>query len=84
MFQSTLGGFLLLIHLSQVGKLELLLFYADRLFLMPNYLSSVIKDNAFRLNFATQSAFGKYFKLQTGTGPKFYRNEHGRIEETHS
>lgn len=80
-------------------------FYADRLCLTPNYLSSVIKEYsgksatewineyvtleaklmlkntdlsvqeiAYRLHFATQSAFGKYFKLQTGMGPKAYRN----------
>lgn len=33
-----------------------------------------IQEIAYRLNFGTQSAFGKYFKLQTGMGPKFYRN----------
>lgn len=33
-----------------------------------------IKEIAYRLNFVTQSAFGKYFKSQTGTGPKCYRN----------
>lgn len=33
-----------------------------------------IQEIAYRLNFATQSAFGKYFKLKTGIGPKFYRN----------
>lgn len=33
-----------------------------------------IQEIACRLNFATQSAFGKYFKLQTGMSPKFYRN----------
>ncbi|MDB0716761.1 helix-turn-helix domain-containing protein [Bacteroides xylanisolvens] len=80
-------------------------FYANRLCLTPNYLSSAIKEYsgrsamewindyvileakimlrntnlsiqeiACRLNFATQSAFGKYFKLQTGMGPKFYRD----------
>lgn len=32
-----------------------------------------IQEIAYRLNFATQSAFGKYFKLQTGMGPKCYR-----------
>lgn len=32
-----------------------------------------IQEIAYRLNFATQSAFGKYFKLQTGMGPKSYR-----------
>ena len=34
-----------------------------------------IQKIAFRLNFATQSAFGKYFKLQTGMGPKAYRGK---------
>lgn len=34
-----------------------------------------IQEIAFRLNFATQSAFGKYFKLQTGMGPKAYRGK---------
>ncbi|MGM9687494.1 MAG: helix-turn-helix domain-containing protein [Alloprevotella sp.] len=88
-------------HASQRG----VKFYADRLNLTPNYLSTVIKDYsgksaaqwineyvileakimlkstdlsiqeiAYRLNFVTQSAFGKYFKLQTGMGPKCYRN----------
>lgn len=33
-----------------------------------------IQEIAYKLNFATQSAFGKYFKLQTGMGPKLYRN----------
>ena len=33
-----------------------------------------IQEIAYKLNFVTQSAFGKYFKLQTGMGPKFYRN----------
>lgn len=32
-----------------------------------------VQEIAYRLHFATQSAFGKYFKLQTGTGPKAYR-----------
>lgn len=80
-------------------------FYAERLYLTPNYLSGVIKaysgksatewineyvileakimlrntdlsiqEIAYRLNFVTQSAFGKYFKSQTGMGPKCYRN----------
>lgn len=33
-----------------------------------------IQEIAYKLNFVTQSAFGKYFKAQTGMGPKFYRN----------
>ncbi len=32
-----------------------------------------IKEIAYSLNFLTQSAFGKYFKQQTGIGPKAYR-----------
>ena len=79
-------------------------FYADSLFLTPNYMSGAvrqysgrsalewindyvvleaktmlgdatisIKEVAYRLNFPTQSAFGKYFKEQTGISPKHYR-----------
>ncbi len=33
-----------------------------------------IKEIAYQLHFVTQSAFGKYFKLQTGMGPKCYRS----------
>ncbi len=33
-----------------------------------------IQEIAYRLNFVTQSAFGKYFKSLTGMGPKLYRN----------
>lgn len=33
-----------------------------------------ISEIAYRLNFPSQSAFGKYFKQQTGVGPKAYRN----------
>ncbi len=33
-----------------------------------------ISEIAFKLHFSSQSAFGKYFKLQTGIGPKKYRN----------
>lgn len=32
-----------------------------------------VQEIAYRLNFTTQSAFGKYFKIQTGVGPKAYR-----------
>ncbi|MGN0232986.1 MAG: helix-turn-helix domain-containing protein [Bacteroidaceae bacterium] len=38
-----------------------------------------IQEIAYKLNFATQSAFGKYFKLQTGMNPKSYRK--GNIEK---
>lgn len=79
-------------------------FYANSLFLTPNYMSGAvrqysgrsalewindyvvleaktmlgdtsisIKEVAYRLNFPTQSAFGKYFKEQTGISPKHYR-----------
>ena len=34
-----------------------------------------VQEIAYRLNFATQSAFGKYFKLQTGLGPRAYRRQ---------
>lgn len=75
-------------------------FYADKLFLSPKYLSSIVKDVtghsaadwidhiviteaknllrysglniqqiAYRLNFSSQSAFGKYFKHFTGLSP---------------
>lgn len=81
-------------------------FYAENLYLTPNYLSSEIKhfsgksalewineyviteakimlkhtDGSIQsiaddLHFPSQSAFGKYFKQQTGLGPKAYRNE---------
>lgn len=33
-----------------------------------------ISEIAYRLNFPSQSAFGKYFKQQTGVGPKAYRS----------
>lgn len=33
-----------------------------------------IQEIAYKLNFVTQSAFGKYFKLETGMCPKSYRN----------
>lgn len=80
-------------------------FYANKLFLTPNYLSGVIKEYsgktvtewvsdyvileskimlrnsemsiqeiAFKLNFPTQSSFGKYFKKKVGVGPKQYRS----------
>lgn len=34
-----------------------------------------IQEIAYRLNFTSQSAFGKYFKQQTGISPKAYRKE---------
>lgn len=33
-----------------------------------------IQEIAYKLNLVTQSSLGKYFKLQTGMGPKTYRN----------
>lgn len=88
-------------------------FYADSLFLTPNYMSGAvklysgksalewindyvvleaknmlgdttmsIKEIAYRLNFTTQSAFGKYFKEQTGISPKHYRSRF--TTETHT
>lgn len=33
-----------------------------------------IQEIAYRLNFDTQSAFGKHFKLHTGLSPKHYRD----------
>lgn len=33
-----------------------------------------VQEIAYRLNFATQSSFGKYFKAQTGIGPRGYRS----------
>lgn len=81
-------------------------FYADKICLTANHMSSVIKECsgqtaiewinkyvileakmllrfselsiceiAYRLNFSSQSAFGKYFKQQTGVSPKFYIEE---------
>lgn len=37
-----------------------------------------IQEISYRLNFATQSAFGKYFKQQTGVSPKAYRRGTGQ------
>ena len=34
-----------------------------------------IQEIAYRLNFPTQSAFGKYFKKLVGVGPKEYRSK---------
>lgn len=96
--------FMALVKLHHAGERGVK-FYADRLFLTPNYLSGVIKEYsgktvtewvsdyvileskimlrnsemsiqeiAFKLNFPTQSSFGKYFKKKVGVGPKQYRS----------
>ncbi len=36
-----------------------------------------VQQIAYRLNFPTQSAFGKYFRQQTGMSPRNYRQRHG-------
>lgn len=41
--------------------------------LMLNYTDMTIQEIAYRLNFPTQSSFGKYFKQQAGISPKQYR-----------
>ena len=43
--------------------------------MMLNYTPMSIQEITYRLNFPTQSAFGKYFKQQTGLSPKQYRNQ---------
>lgn len=43
-----------------------------------------IQEISYRLNFPTQSAFGKYFKQQTGIGPKAYRNDQSEGNSTDS
>ena len=79
-------------------------FYAEKLFITPQYLSAVLKEQTGKpankwidealaieakillkmpqvtvqevaavLNFSDQSAFGKFFKKQTGLSPKAYR-----------
>ncbi|WP_289299898.1 helix-turn-helix domain-containing protein [Xylanibacter muris] len=41
--------------------------------LMLNYTNMTILEISYRLNFPTQSSFGKYFKQQVGVCPKQYR-----------
>ena len=41
--------------------------------LMLNYTNMTIQEISYRLNFPTQSSFGKYFKQQVGISPKQYR-----------
>lgn len=43
--------------------------------ILLNHSDMSIQEVAYRLNFPTQSAFGKYFKQQTGVGPKRYRKD---------
>ena len=43
--------------------------------MMLRYTVMTIQEISNSLNFPTQSAFGKYFKQQVGTGPKQYRIE---------
>lgn len=43
--------------------------------MMLRYTQMTVQEIAYALNFPTQSAFGKYFKLQVGIGPKQYRRE---------
>lgn len=41
--------------------------------LMLNYTAMTIQEISYRLNFPTQSSFGKYFRQQVGISPKQYR-----------
>lgn len=43
---------------------------------MLQYTNASIKEIAIRLNFPTQSFFGKYFKQYIGISPKEYRKQH--------
>lgn len=43
--------------------------------MMLRYTDMTVQEIAYRLNFPTQSAFGKYFKQQVGVSPKKYRIE---------
>jgi AraC family transcriptional activator of pobA len=42
--------------------------------MMLRYTDLSVQEIAYRLNFPTQSAFGKYFKQQIGASPKHFRN----------
>ena len=91
--------------LAEYGRKEHgVAFYAEKLFITPQYLTAVLKEQTGRpankwidealaieakillkmpqvtvqevaavLNFSDQSAFGKFFKKQTGLSPKAYR-----------
>ena len=39
------------------------------------YSGMSIQEIAYHLNFSTQSFFGKYFKLHTGTSPSRYKRK---------
>ncbi len=39
------------------------------------YTTLSVQEISYRLNFPTQSSFGKYFKKQTGVGPKDFRKQ---------
>lgn len=41
--------------------------------MMLRYTDMTVQEIAYALNFPTQSAFGKYFKQQSGISPKHYR-----------
>ena len=41
--------------------------------MMLRYTKMSVQEIAYALNFPTQSAFGKYFKQQTGMSPREYR-----------
>lgn len=41
--------------------------------MMLKYTGMSVQEISYALNFPTQSAFGKYFKQQTGLSPKLYR-----------
>ncbi len=96
---SYVRSFLQLLHTNYTEHRNVA-FYAEKMFLSPKYLSSIVKDItghsaaewidhvviieaknllrysglniqqvAYRLNFANQSSFGKYFKHFTGLSP---------------
>ena len=46
--------------------------------LLLDYTDLTVQEISYRLNFPTQSAFGKYFRQQVGVSPKSYRLAGGR------
>lgn len=46
--------------------------------LLLDYTDFTVQEIAYRLNFPTQSSFGKYFKQQVGISPKSYRHASGK------